>query len=305
MRTDIFESLTEGKARTVDSAVPSHSPQPTAHSLVTVLRHHYPEYLIEGWALGMFMVSAGVFTTVFEYPGSLLRDAIQSADLRRVFIGIAMGLTAVALIYSPWGQRSGAHMNPAVTLTFWRLKKVTSSDALFYVLAQFIGGTLGVVLTKVLLNSAFTAPPVHYVVTLPGARGVAWAFAAEVIISALLMWMVLNVSNSTRYAKYTGLCAGLMVAAYISIEAPLSGMSMNPARSFASALPAQQWSHFWIYLIAPVLGMQLAATLYVRRHQPSIGCAKLQHPPNQRCIHCGYEPVASPASTQMYSGELS
>lgn len=269
-----------------------------AQSLIMALRRHYPEYLIEGWALGMFMLSAGVFTTLFEFPGSPLRDAVQNGDLRRVFIGVAMGLTAIALIYSPWGQRSGAHMNPAVTLTFWRLKKVTSSDAVFYILAQFIGGTLGVILTKALLQSAFTAPPVYYVVTLPGALGVASAFAAEVVISALLMWMVLNISNSTRYAKFTGLYAGLMVATYISIEAPLSGMSMNPARSFASAFPAHEWSHFWIYLTAPLLGMQSSATLYVwRRNQRAIGCAKLQHPLNQRCIHCGHEPVTPPAST--------
>jgi aquaporin Z len=276
--------------------------QPTMN-VGEVLRQHWPEYLIEAWALGMFMMSAGIFATLFEYPGSPLHIAIQNADLRRVLIGCAMGLTAMALIYSPWGQRSGAHMNPAVTLTFWRMGKIGRSDAWFYVMAQFIGGTSGVLFTSVLLQSAFTARPVYYAVTLPGVHGVVWAFTAEVLISALLMLMVLNLSSS-RHAKSTGVCAGVMVAVYIGIEAPLSGMSMNPARSFASAWPAQEWHHFWIYLIAPVLGMQAAASLYLSRPR-AVGCAKLLHPTTQRCIHCGYQPVATRADVQSYSGEMS
>ena len=269
-----------------------------------VLRQHWPEYLIEAWALGMFMISAGVFTTLLEYPGSPLRVAIMDADLRRALNGVAMGITAMALIYSPWGQRSGAHMNPAVTFTFWRLGKVKGSDAVFYVLAQFMGGTLGVLLTAALLHSAFTAPPVDYVVTLPGAQGVAWAFIAEVVIAALMMWMVLNVSNSARYAKYTGMFAGLLVATYIGIEAPLSGMSINPARSFASAFPAHRWSHFWIYLLAPLLGMQAAAIVFVWRKY-STRCAKLLHPATQRCIHCGYTPERRAALPKSHSEEVS
>src|SRR5713101_2658420 len=105
---------------------------------------HWPEYFIEAWALGMFMVSAGVSTLLLESPASSLHTAIPDAFLRRLLIGAAMGLTAIALIYSPWGRRSGAHMNPAVTLSFLRLGKIAPSDAVFYIFAQFIGGTLGV-----------------------------------------------------------------------------------------------------------------------------------------------------------------
>lgn len=257
----------------------------------SALRQHWPEYLIEGWALGMFMVSAGVFTTLFEYPGSPLRQAFENADARRGMIGIAMGLTAIALIYSPWGQRSGAHMNPAVTLTFLRLKKIARWDAMMYVTAQFAGGTLGVLLVTIACRSAFTEPPVSYVVTVPGAQGALPAFAAEFAISALLMAMVLHVSNSQRYAQYTGLGAGLLVAIYIALEAPLSGMSMNPARTFASAWPADVWIGFWIYFTAPVLGMQCAAAWYMRPYcRREAGCAKLLHSKTQRCIHCGYIP---------------
>ena len=255
------------------------------------LREHWPEYFIEAWALGMFMISAGLFSTLLGFPGSPLQKLVPNEDVRRALVGITMGLTAVALIYSPWGKRSGAHMNPAVTLAFWRLGKIARWDAVFYVLAQFIGGVCGVLIVTAVLRDAFTAPPVRFVVTSPGARGSLGAFLSEFLISALLMSVILRVSNTRRYARFTGLCAGAMVAIFIAFEAPLSGMSMNPARSFASAFPAGLWSDLWVYFTAPVLGMQAAAAWYVFRHDKrSVGCAKLQHPTDQRCIHCGYAP---------------
>ena len=254
------------------------------------LRHHWPEYLIEGWALGMFMISAGAVTTLFEAPGWPLREAIADAGLRRVLIGVCMGLTAIALIYSPWGQRSGAHMNPAVTFTFWRLGKVSGVDALAYGVAHFIGGMLGVVVVVALFGDAFTAAPVRYVVTLPGPAGDVVAFLAELVISLLLMLAVLTASNHPRFAPYTGFIAGALVATWISIEAPLSGMSMNPARSFASAAPAGSWESLWLYFTAPVLGMLAAAELWLLTDR-RVGCAKLLHPSDVRCIHCGHEPA--------------
>jgi aquaporin Z len=258
---------------------------------VAALRGHWPEYLIEGWALGTFMMSAALFATLLGAPSSPLTQLIPDADVRRVLVGLAMGSTAVALIYSPWGKRSGAHMNPAVTLTFLRLGKVAPWDAAFFILAQFAGGIAGVIVAAVLLGDAFVMPPVRYATTSPGRYGVPGALLAEFAISALLMSVILRVSNDPRYAKYTGLCAGALVATYISLEAPVSGMSMNPARSLASAFPAGLWSDLWIYFIAPVLGMLAAAAWYVyRRGLRAVVCAKLQHPPDQRCIHCGYVP---------------
>jgi aquaporin Z len=248
-----------------------------------------PEYLIEAFCLGAFMLAAGLVTTALEYPGSRLHAAVTNADLRRVLIGLAMGLTAVALIYSPWGTRSGAHMNPAITLSYLRLGKIARLDAMGYIVMQFIGGVAGVLLVQQLVGNSFTARPVSWIVTAPGPHGAAAAFAAELIISALMMWMVLNVSASARYARYTGLFAGALVALYISIEGPLSGMSMNPARSFASAAPPGMWHGLWIYFSAPALGMLGATELQLRLARPC-ACAKLEHSLDQRCIHCGYQP---------------
>ena len=259
---------------------------------MSYLRHNWPEYLIEGGALGVFMVSAGVFATLFEYPGSPVHAAIANADVRRALIGVAMGLTAIALIYSPWGQRSGAHMNPAVTLTFLRLGKIHRWDAVFFVVAQFVGGTLGVLVVAALLGPAFTGAPVSYAATVPGSGGPWVAFLAEALISLVLIFTVLAVSSTPRIARFTGVVAGCLVAAYITFEAPISGMSMNPARTFASAAPALMWQGFWIYVIAPVLGMFTGAQLFLLvRGRQQVACAKLLHPDDQRCIHCGHQPV--------------
>jgi aquaporin Z len=259
-------------------------------SAVQILRAHWPEYLIEGWALGMFMISAGLVTTLFDSPDSPVNRAVHDSDAQRVLIGVCMGLTAMALIYSPWGKRSGAHMNPAVTLTFLRLGHVARWDALFYVVAQFAGGTLGVVLVWGVLGDVFAHPPIRYVATLPGAHGVSVALLAEFAISFVMMTMILRVSNSPRLMRYTGICAGVLVALWISIEGPLSGMSMNPARSLASAAHAGWWSAFWIYVTAPPLGMLAAAECRLRLVRGPVGrCAKLHHDNPMRCIfRCAY-----------------
>src|SRR6516164_2111904 len=152
-----------------------------------VLRHHWPEYLMEAAGLGLFMISAGAVTTLFEYPGSPLNQAIGSAFVRRSLIGLGMGLTAIGLTYSPWGQQSGAHLNPAVTLTFLRLGKVRSHDASFYVVAQILGGLAGVLAVWAVLHESFRRPPVRFVTTLPGEAGEAAAFLAEFLISFVMM----------------------------------------------------------------------------------------------------------------------
>jgi aquaporin Z len=253
---------------------------------------------MEAAGLGLLMLSACFFATLLHHPASPVAQLIQPPLLRRFLIGLAMGLTAISLIYSPWGQQSGAHLNPSVTLTFFRLGKVAPWDALWYVLAQFVGSVLGVGLAALLLRHVITDPTVNYVVTVPGRYGPGVAFVAEVLISFVLMSVVLRVSNHRTLNHFTGLCAGLLVTTYITLEAPLSGMSMNPARTFGSALSAQVWTALWLYFLAPPLGMLLAAELYVRWHGAHhVLCAKLHHHNSKRCIfHCAYA-VAVPEGT--------
>ena len=248
------------------------------------MRAHWPEYAIEATGLGVFMLVACAFGALLGHPDSAVVRAVPDPFARRALMGLAMGLTAVGLIYSPWGRRSGAHFNPATTLTFWRLGKVATRDAMAYAAAQALGGLAGVVVAALVVGRALEHPAVRYVVTVPGTTGATLAFVAETAITFVLMTVVLQVSNRAAVARFTGLAAGALVTLYITFEAPLSGMSMNPARSLASALPAATWDAFWIYLLAPPLGMLLAAELYAGRGGGrAVYCAKLHHD-GGRCI---------------------
>ena len=112
---------------------------------------------------------------------------------------------------------------------------------------------------------------------------------AEALISCVLMLAVLTLSNHQTLAPWTGVCAGCLVAMYIAIEAPLSGMSMNPARTVASAMSAQMFTSLWVYFAAPLSGMLAAAALFtwVRQRDEDLACPKLHHANRQRCIFCG------------------
>jgi aquaporin Z len=256
--------------------------------MTDALRRHWPEYLIEAAGLGLFMISAFTFGTLLEHPASPVHQALPNPLLRRFLMGLAMGGTAICIIYSPWGKQSGAHINPSTTLTFYRLGKIAKWDAAFYIAAQFIGGLMGGMVASIVLAKWAAHPAVNYVVTAPGNAGAGSAFLAEVVITFLLMTVILIVSNNARLHKLTGLCAGALVATYITLEAPISGMSMNPARTFASAVPAHHWVAVWIYFTAPLIGMLAAAEVYLRtRGAPSVGCAKLHHENPKRCIFCG------------------
>ena len=268
--------------------------------MTNALIQHWPEYLMEALLLGAFMVSACGFAVLLFHPASTVASALGGAVPRRFLMGLAMGLTAVALIYSPWGKRSGAHMNPAVTLTYFGLGKIALADAAFYIGSQCVGAVGGVLLMRGLLGGALADANVNYVLTLPGRWGVMPAVVAEGIISGLMMATVLIVSNS-RFANFTGVCAGTLVMLYITFEAPISGMSINPARSFGSAFVAGNWTAFWIYLVAPLTGMFAAAAAYVRFAPRRPACAKLHHDNPSRCIFCDYQQAA--AASQMSVNE--
>jgi aquaporin Z len=254
------------------------------------LKEHWPEYLIEAAGLCLFMLSACLFSALIFHPASPVNRKLASPFMLRALMGMMMGLTAIAIIYSPWGKRSGAHLNPATTLTFFRLGKVAAWDAVLYALAQFAGAVAGVSLSALALGHLISDSTVNYAATVPGKQGALAAFMAEALISFILMTAILFASNNARAARWTGVIAGGLVATYISIEAPISGMSMNPARTFGSAMGARTWTAIWIYFTAPPLGMLLAAEAYTRlRRGRAVMCAKLHHQNNQRCIfRCGY-----------------
>jgi aquaporin Z len=267
-------------------------PRPV-EQLSLALNLNWPEYAMEAALLGLFMLSACMFTVILQFPESPVRQAISSPAVRRALTGMAMGITAIALIYSPWGQRSGAHINPSVTLTFLRLGKIRAVDAVFYFLFQFAGAAIGVFIAAAALGPRIADPAVQYAATYPGPAGPAIASLGEFVISFLQMTIVLFFSNHPRLYRLTGLVAGVMVALYISIESPHSGMSMNPARTFGSALPSGIWHGFLIYLLVPPAAMLAAAQAFVwRKGKSAVYCCKLDHSPARDCIFCGMKGTA-------------
>jgi aquaporin Z len=259
------------------------------------LRLHWPEYLMEAGESGLYLFSACAVATLLWHPASPVQPYLATDTVRRMLMGLAMGATIVAIVLSPWGKQSGAHFNPAVTFTFYRLRKVASWDAVFYCAAQFIGAVAGVALASLVLQGAPADQAVRYAATLPGIYGDGIAFLAELVISFLLMTAILFASNHEALAPYTHYFAAILVAAYIAFESPISGMSTNPARTFGPALYGSYWRALWIYFIAPPLGMLAAAeVLLLARERKGPYCAKLHHHNDKRCIfrHSGTDPTA-------------
>jgi aquaporin Z len=231
----------------------------------------------------MFFVCS--FATLPQHPASPVWHLFISGIASRAVMGLAIGATVIALIMSPWGKRSGGHINPAMTFAFYRLGKIAPWDALFYGVAQFSGATSGVAFATLLLGGAAGDDTVRYAVTAPGVYGAAVAFAAELAISFILMITVLLVTNHERLSRYTPYFVGSLYVVNITFETPLSGMSMNPARTFGPAAYGGYWHALWIYFVAPTIGMLAAATVFLRaRHGKPPYCAKLHHANHKRCI---------------------
>jgi aquaporin Z len=258
-----------------------------AMDAVGSLRAHWPEYLMEAGELALYMFFTCVLATLLQHPASPVRHFVVSPILRRALMGLAVGTTVIAIVMTPWGKQSGGHFNPAMTFAFYRLRKVEFWDALFYSTSQFTGAIVGVAIATHVLRGAPQNEAIRYAVTVPGAYGDTAALLAELTISFLLMTTVLFVSSHEVLSRYTPYFVGALYATFITFETPLSGMSMNPARTFGSAFHAGYWHGLWIYFVAPTLGMLVAAEVFLRiRGGIPHYCAKLHHTNNKRCIFC-------------------
>ena len=138
-----------------------------------------------------------------------------------------MGATAVFIIRSPMGKRSGAHFNPAITLTYFRLGKIDKWNAAFYVVSQFIGGICGVGISAFCLRGGLAFPTVNYAVTVPGRGGMAGAFCAECFMATLLMLVVLWFSNRPKLARYTSYLVGVLIVFYVFAFAPFRASALT------------------------------------------------------------------------------
>ena len=208
----------------------------------------------------------GTAALVFAGTGAIIINDVSGGAITHVGVAMTFGLIVLAMIYT-LGDISGAHLNPAVTLAFWRARRFDGARVLPYIGSQ-LGGAL---LASGLLRALF---PTHATLgaTLP-VGSAAQSFILETVLTFLLMFVILNVSTG---AKEKGLTAGVAVGAVIMLEAmfagPICGASMNPARSLAPALVSGNLGAVWIYLVAPVLGAWLAVA-GCRGVQPA-GCCR-------------------------------
>jgi aquaporin Z len=235
--------------------------------MIESVKLHWREYLMEAAGLGGFVVGASLLTVFLEHPEMPAMRSLfgQHPTLRRVPLGIILGGYIAGVVYL-CGRRSGAHINPAVTWAFFRLGKISFADSVLYTIAQFAGAIVGAQIMRLALGNYFSEPPINYVVTVPAkwdASG-ATAFTAEFIISFVLMIACLVAANSRRLENLVAPITGVLIAVYLIVETPLSGMSLNPARSFGSAVAADEWSYLWIYFVAPMAAMLIAAEVFHR-----------------------------------------
>jgi len=225
-------------------------------------KKNYIHYLQEALGLAIFMISACFFGALLEAKNSGVHLAITDSFTRMLLMGILMGATALFIFYSPFTAPSGSHINPAVTLSFLRLGKMCPWDALFFIIFQFIGGTLAVYIMQELLGKSLTAPPVNSVATVPG-KGILLALITEFLTAFITMTVVLFTSHHNSLKKYTRIFSGCLVCCWVVIAGPISGFSMNPARTFASALPAHTWTAIWIYMTVPIIAMLTATECFM------------------------------------------
>jgi aquaporin Z len=266
---------------------------------------HLAEYASEFFGTALMMaIGVGAITLMWS-SGSPMREVIHSDGLRRLVTGIMFAGGATLVVLSPLGQRSGGHLNPAVTLAFWWKGQITTPDALAYVVAQILGALLGVGVIVAAAGSA--AKTVQYGMTAPGQGfSVATVFAAEILITFLLVFLILYSVNNQRFAPKTPYLAGSLVALLVFVEAPISGTSLNPARSLAPAVLMNSFQDQWLYWIAPLVGALIAVKLFGALFAKSeqSGCAKLYHTERYRCIflNCGYKNVTA-GTVVMRQGE--
>ena len=194
----------------------------------------------------------GTFGLVFAGTGAIIINDVSGGAVTHVGVALTFGLIVVAMIYAV-GDVSGAHLNPAVTLGFFAARRLPGQMVMQYIISQL----LGALAASALLRALFPQHPTLGITVPAGAA--MQSFILEIVLTAMLMFVILSVSSG---AKERGITAGIAVGSTIALEAlfagPICGASMNPARSIAPAVVSGKLSNLWIYVAAPVTGALLA-----------------------------------------------
>jgi aquaporin Z len=245
------------------------------------------EYLAEyvGTAL-LLLVGLSAVCADFAVHSPVV-SALPDANVRRLLTAIIFAGTVTTIVYSPLGRRSGGHLNPAVTLAFWLQGKLTSRSAILYAAAQIAGALTGAALVLAIWGG--WATNVHLGATVPHDGGPFAALAAETAMTFLLVSLILNFADRPHLMVFTGAAVGTLVAFFVFVEAPVSGASLNPARTLGPAIVGSTFTYLWVYLVGPPSGALSAAVLY-RHRRSTVACAKLYHTDTVVCrfIDCQY-----------------
>lgn len=273
------------------------------HKLPWWQRLHWPEYGAE--LLGTaFLVFVGLSAVVFDFGTGLpMSTWIPNHSARLLLTGLIFAGSGSLVAISPLGRLSGAHINPSVSLAFWVHGKMHIHDFFGYVLSQFVGATLGETLL-VLLWHPYSAS-VNNGMTLPGAGYPLWlVFAAEVVLTFFLVLLIFLFVSSHRLMNWTPLMNWLLVATMVWQEAPISGTSLNPARSFAPALLSANWTQQWLYFIAPPLGALIAVGVFrlLAVGERDVLTGKLFHVAHYRSVFKNVSAPHMPANGQLRKG---
>ena len=201
--------------------------------------------------------SLAAFALVFAGCGAIVADSEYDGALGAVGVSLVFGLVIMVMVYAT-GHLSGAHINPAVTVAFTLSRHFPARDAAAYIAAQLAGAAVA----ALLLLAVWPDQPAELGATVPSV-GAGSALVYEVVLTAFLMFVIMAVATDTRAV---GAAAAIAIGGTVGLDAlfggPVTGASMNPARSFAPALAAAEWSDFWIYVVGPMVGAALGAFAY-------------------------------------------
>lgn len=255
------------------------------HRFIAWSQFHWREYTAEliGTAFNIFV---GLSAVVFDFGKGLpMEHLIPDTGIRLLITGLIFAGSGSLVAISPLGKLSGAHINPSLSLAFWAQGKMHFQDLAGYIMGQLLGAILGVWLMAKMWGSYATS--VYNGMTLPGVGYSLWfVFFAEVFITFLLVLSIFIFVSNHRLMRWTPLMVWLLVATLVWQEAPISGTSLNPARSLGPALVTGFWKDQWLYCIAPPLGALFAVAVFrlLPTGRADILTCKLFHVPDYRSI---------------------